>query len=159
MESIEKKLFLTEKINAGTRGAIYRFPNTTYVAKIRHDENKKKLYHEFKIAKDLYNAGIKVAKPINLTKVFTLNDGKKVERLAFIQEELEGENLDKMYILDLLNHSELCHAKNLGRKEVKKAINRGFLPRDTHALGNFIYNKKEDIVYLIDFEDWSKKDF
>src|SRR3989344_8186647 len=99
MKSIEKKLFLTERINGGTRSAIYRVPNTNHVAKVRYDGNEKKLSNEFKIARYLYNSGIKVAKPINLTKVFVLDDEKKVERQAFIQEELEENDLDKMYLL------------------------------------------------------------
>ena len=159
MESIENKLFLTEKINQGTRSAIYRVPNTNHVAKVRYDEDQTTLYNEFNIARDLYNFGIKVAKPIRLTKVLVLEDGKKVEKSAFIQEELVGDNLENMYLFDLLDSNSLRHADNLRKKEVKKAVKIGFIPGDSYARGNAIYNKKKKISYLVDFEDWSKKYF
>ena len=147
-------LFLTNRVNQGMSSAVYRVPNTNHVAKVRDDGDSTALYYELEIARRLHNAGIKVPKPIGLTKVLVLDGGKKVERPAFIQEEIEGTNVDDMHLFDF---SLAHHADNLRRREIKKARELGFIPGDAIAIGNAIYNEEENITYLIDFEDWLER--
>lgn len=129
---------------------IYLLDRNTLAKGISENSSKT----EFEIGSYLYSKGLQVPR---FHQLIECDDFSKVWRKDFIStfyvimEKLQGTNL-----LELKN-------KNLENKiipqyfsEIKKVLELGFIPVDSNAARNILFNKKDQKIYLIGFERWYK---
>lgn len=153
-----------EVIRNGSRAIVYNISNE-YAAKIlffgdiennveefqirKDDAALEKLNYEFEIALGLYEKGIFVPRPIGAERL----------RLFF----------DKAYPTFVMQYLPFCSGADLSypnceralraaKSELSKAVDEGFIPGDDCLNpNNYLYDVKNDKVYLIDFERWDRE--
>lgn len=118
------------------------------------DEIKRKvpffLEREFILGSRLYNSGVSVPKPHGLFLVYDSTFGEYLP--AIIMERIKNVSIKNLRV------SEQEYLGALRDLEMEKAENKGFIPGDdSESFGNYLYSKKEDKVYLIDFMFWGVK--
>jgi tRNA A-37 threonylcarbamoyl transferase component Bud32 len=142
---------LTKVFGSGIHGKVYEIDDN-YVIKVG-----KRIDKEYRIAKELYEAGIPVPKPIGVFDVEVEHSYGKVR-------------VEKGFVMELVRN-DMCRLEKedkLRRRyklELKKCRKLGFIPRDYYwpeCFGgkrhNILYNEKQDKIYLIDFGAWRKKE-
>jgi len=115
------------------------------------DEIKRKvpffLEREFILGSRLYNSGVSVPKHWGLFLVYDSTFGEYLP--AIIMERIKNVSIKNLRV------SEQEYLGALRDLEMEKAESKGFIPGDdSEGFGNYLYSKKEDKVYLIDFMFW-----
>lgn len=147
---IEGNQPLTEIVDSGSCSEVYKLTDD-YVVKIGRSVN-----HEYLIAKGLYNADVSVPKPIGVFDV-KVNPSKNykggIKAKGFVMEFVHDDK-------ENLEISKRCEIEQRFVQELKKCRKLGFVPSDIEWYGlsrhNVLYDKKQDKLYLIDFELWEK---
>ncbi len=110
------------------------------------------LKREYEICKRLYESGVTVPEPLGIFEValrgYFLDFFKPKIRRAFVMQYIPGPTLN-----EIMGTKRLQHAEGLWKSEIERAVALGFKPHDIGPQ-NAIWNKKEDQVYLVDFEGW-----
>ncbi len=146
-----------KQLENGTKGIVFKL-SPEYVGKIlytkdnngyrlRDDEaSSSELTHESGINFLLYKAGIgNVPKPIGVERLGIFGSAY----YAFIMEYIKLKRADK------LDHVTFSRARELGVKELAKALDLDLYPgADALNPFNFFYDEEERKVRLIDFGNW-----
>lgn len=144
---IEKENFLLttlkNRVGIGRSAEVYRISERE-VLKLLLIDDEEKIRNEFAIHQKLFNLGIKVPEPYEIT--YTGN--AQYWRLGIMMEYIEG-----------INPYDVCAQKKERRKileeyfqEIHKCKTLGFKPHD-EGLFNSLYSRRRGL-FLIDFEGW-----
>ena len=132
----------------GCGARLYRFEDK--IIKVPKFAYAGHLTDEFKIQKQLFDEGIRVAKPYDLVEVLNnFPDFELKQNRGILMEFIDGPTLYD------LNEELRDFACRIYEDELSKCAGLGFKTIDTGS-HNAIYHP-ENGVYLIDFELWSRK--
>jgi RIO-like serine/threonine protein kinase len=152
------------KVRNGSRAVVYNIANI-YAAKVlffgdidknldefqirRDNEAIQKLSYESEIAFDLYEKGISIPRPIGIERILLYF--KKAYPAFLMQYIPIPSGVD-------LSYPNCQRALKAAQSELSKAVDEGFIPGDDCLNpNNYLYDEKNNKVYLIDFERWDRE--
>jgi len=125
----------------------WREDNGGYYKLVNYPLSFREISHETGIGRGLYNSGIHVPKPYGFFNMREINSG--IFYPGFVMK-----NLHWCVPLLKLEGKELDIALKLRDKEIIKARRIRYVPRDERELGNSLFDRDKEKIYLLDFELW-----